>query len=98
MADKPTKLGYIASAASFAYWLDQYKNLRLTPSECDNINDIINLVLVIEYEKDYLYLHLVEVDPEWELFPPVSNRFAKEFGEKSGNTLQDVGCTLNLGY
>lgn len=87
--DGPKHIGYVPSAAGYAYRLGQCDSLGLTPDECENIDS--SLVLVIEYEKDYLYLHIVGVYSKWAEFPPIEKKFAKEFGEQSGNTLRDVG-------
>jgi hypothetical protein len=96
--DGPKKLGYVATAASFAYRLDQCDNLSVMPIECENIDNRANLILIIEYEKHYLYLHLVDVDPEAQVFPPLHHEFAKEFRELSGIVLRDVGYSSRLEY
>jgi hypothetical protein len=90
--DGPKKLGYVSSAASFAYQLHRCENLGRTPAECEDMDTLDNLVLVVEYQKQYLQVDLVEVDSKEEVFPTIHKKLSKEFGEYSGSRLREVSC------
>lgn len=83
----PKKIGDVYSGACFAHGLDKCESLR-TPAECEHEEWLINLVLVVEYEKQYLSISVVEADRVG--FGEAHGRFAPEFGEETGRALMNV--------
>ncbi|KAF2020101.1 hypothetical protein BU24DRAFT_477241 [Aaosphaeria arxii CBS 175.79] len=88
----PNHVTDVAGAAGYAYHLDQCENLGLSPSECTKINLLPKFLLVVEYEHDYLHLHLASVDVRHQLFPIIRSQHFETFGEGSRDRLsQSLG-------
>ncbi|KAF2866632.1 hypothetical protein BDV95DRAFT_611683 [Massariosphaeria phaeospora] len=80
-------LNKVAPAACVAHRLDLCGNLGRTPAECADKDSISNLILVLEYEKEYLYVDLVFVYSEYRTFPSVGHEMLREFGEANREKL-----------
>ena len=85
--------GSISKAAVYAYGLDKCENFGWGKEVCeDHKEHPADLVLVVEYEKDYLFLELVHSDLErkfgyfWKLEPEM----LLDFGEESGRLMREV--------
>lgn len=73
--------GWAREATCPGYEFLECRNLDRVPEECAE-DGPVNLVVVIEYEKDYLYAWLMEVEFELETYPPIYSKFCKECGER----------------
>lgn len=59
------------------------EHIGRTPEECNDEDGPETMILVLEYEKDYLHAGLLEIYWEWELFPVNSEDICLECGEQS---------------
>ena len=78
--DWPTKMGPSHQAACQGYGFLEGRNLGRPLEDCVDEGPL-NLILVLEYEADYLYAWIVEVEFEFGTFPQHFERFSKECGE-----------------
>lgn len=79
-AQHATVVGSTRRAACYGFDFLQGKNLGRPISEC-NDSGPKSLVLLLEYEKEYLYAWLVEVEFELGVYSPEKDRICKECGE-----------------
>lgn len=91
----PKKLGNVYGGACFAYGLEKCENHGRTAAECKHEEWLIDLVLVVEYEKQYLSISIVEEDRDG--FGQSHSSFAAEFGEETGRALRDVSSAFTHG-
>lgn len=78
---RPTATPYSQEAACYSYGFLGCKNLGREPEECVE-GGPLNLVLVLECEKEYLYAWLKEVDFELEVHWTVYKDFCRDCGER----------------
>lgn len=73
-------------AACYAYQLQ--RSVDYAQSEAGDV-----LYLVVEYEKEYMYLSLVETFYDEEIFSKVASSLTHEFGENSNSARWKVSFT-----
>ena len=81
----------LASTAGFAYNLHKCEQVGRTPKEChDKLEGFNDKALVIEYEKQYLGLHVIELGYETSLLPPLGKIISSRFGENNADAFRTV--------
>jgi hypothetical protein len=78
-----TKSGPSREVACYGYGFLECRNLGRPPHECIYENDLESLVLLLEYEAEYIYAWLLVVDFELEVYSAEQKRFCKDCGEES---------------
>lgn len=78
--NRPMKDGIAAQATCQAYGFLEGKNLGRLPELCVEEGPV-NLVIVLEYEEDFLYVWLREVAFELEICPAIQDEICKECGQ-----------------
>jgi hypothetical protein len=72
-------------AACYGFGFLECKHLGRAPENCDDGpdgNGLLNFVLLLEYEKDYLYAWLKEVSFELGVYYTQQIKFCKECGDR----------------
>lgn len=98
--DRPMKDGRTSQATCQGYGLLQGKNLGRDPGQF-NDEGALNLVIVLEYEKDFLYAWLLEVAFGLGVCPADQDQFCKGCSEQSRQVGVDrplIMCINDLPY
>lgn len=80
--DQPFRLGWAREAICPGYGFLECRNLGRTREECVD-GGAVNLIFALEYEKEYLYAWLVEVEFELQTYPAMHSKFCRECGERN---------------
>lgn len=80
LPNRPVKDGRASQAVGLAYGFLEGRNLGRDLEQC-NDEGPLNLILVLEYERNYLYAWLLEVVFEFGFCAAEQDRFCKECGE-----------------
>ncbi|KAF1842212.1 uncharacterized protein K460DRAFT_435543 [Cucurbitaria berberidis CBS 394.84] len=80
--DRFIKFGSFQQAACHGYGFLQGEHLGRAPEEHNNDDGPPNLILFLEYEKDYLFAWLLEVAFEYGTFPVAHQKICKECGDR----------------
>jgi hypothetical protein len=78
--ERASKEGPAEQAAYAAYDFNECRNLGRRIEEC-NEDGPVNLILTLEYEREYLYIWVHVVDFEMGICPVHRERFIRELGE-----------------
>ncbi|KAH7388822.1 hypothetical protein BKA66DRAFT_558755 [Pyrenochaeta sp. MPI-SDFR-AT-0127] len=78
--DRAVRPGWTREATCPGFGFLEGKNLGRKPEECVD-GGPVNVILVFEYENDYLYAWLMEVEFELQTYPVILKEICKECGE-----------------
>ncbi|KAF1358551.1 hypothetical protein EJ07DRAFT_123746 [Lizonia empirigonia] len=84
--DQPFRLGWAREATCPGYGFLECRNLGRTREECVD-GGPVNLIIALEYEKEYLYAWLMEVEFELQTYPAMHSGFCRECGERNSASI-----------
>ena len=79
--ERPARPGRSRDATCHGFGFLEGRNLGRAPEEYVDEGPL-NLIVVLEYEKDYLYAWLMEVEFELQVYPRLLNDICEECGER----------------
>lgn len=80
-AQRAFRQGWAREATCPGYGFLDGKNLGRRSEDCTE-DGPVNLVVVLEYEKEYLHTWLMKVEFELETYPPIHSKFSRDCGER----------------
>lgn len=95
MRDGPLNVRDAAHMVGYAYGLFECAAFGRTTEECAS-DEMVNLVLVMDVQRDYLFMNLVEPDLEYQVFPSLGKKLLKDYGSEKIKSLRRVGSKLRF--
>ncbi|KAF2658033.1 hypothetical protein K491DRAFT_756462 [Lophiostoma macrostomum CBS 122681] len=77
-----------ASTAGYAYNLNRCEKAGRTPQECQNLDVLNDKALVIDFEQEYLGLHIIDLAYELGTLPREDTSISSRFGEENANVFR----------